>query len=416
MRRFPSFAATIILAATFATSAWAGAGETDDWEKGNLITYGDFTRAEPGGLPQGWELVAPNPALAPRFSLVRNGVGKTVLQAEGNGRLECFGYLRHKVHLEAGKTYRMRAQLRFDGMEDLNHHVVHSVFAVGFNDGIFTYRKHADRVIGEDRFPGPTTAADGEVRLQFRFSKDGKVWWDRISIQECDPIPPRLVKVAVSWGKHDMAQWSRWLDRAGEKKADIALLTEGFNGKPPADPEPLDGPSARLMAEKAKHWKMYVSGTIYEKRGDLVYNTAMLFDRGGALAGTYEKVQLFDPEEHMGVTPGVRSPIFKTDFGNVGIMTCYDSWFPETARLLAYKGAELILLPERRYDMELMPARAADNGVCVAVSSENCPAGIWDSGGAARVRKLPTRRGTRARRSETSKKMMPTICRSQRSI
>jgi predicted amidohydrolase len=91
----------------------------------------------------------------------------------------------------------------------------------------------------------------------------------------------------------------------------------------------------------------------------------------------------------MGVTPGVNLPVFKTDFGNVGIMTCYDSWFPETARLLAYKGAELILLPNAGYDMELMPARAADNGVCVAVSSENCPAGIWDSGGARAGEKAP---------------------------
>ncbi len=135
-----------------------------------------------------------------------------------------------------------------------------------------------------------------------------KVWWDRISLQECEPIPPRLVKVAVGSGKHDMAHWSRWLDRAGEKKADIALLTEGFNGKRPSEAEPIDGPSARMMAEKAKQWKMYVSGTIYEKRGDLVYNTAMLFDRRGELVGTYEKVQLFDPEEHMGVTPGRAPP------------------------------------------------------------------------------------------------------------
>ena len=322
------------------------------------------------------------PGLVPRFSLVRDDSGKTLLQAVGNGRLECFGYLRHKVHLEAAKTYRMRVHLRFEGMEDLNRHVVHALFSSGFNDGIFTYRKEGDWVIGEDRFPGPQKAEDGEIRLQFRFSQSGKVWWDRISLQECAPIPPRLVKVAVGWGKHDMAQWARWLDRAGERKADIALLTEGFNGKRPTEAEPLDGPSGRLMAEKAKQWKMYVSGTIYVKRGDLVYNTAMLFDRRGKLVGTYEKVQLFDPEEHEGVTPGIRLPVFKTDFGTVGIMTCYDSWFPETARLLAYKGAELILLPNAGYDMELMPARAADNGVCVAVSSENCPAGIWDSGGA----------------------------------
>ena len=389
MRRLPSIASAFALAAAFGTTAVAGVDATNDWDTGNLIAHGDFTHIEPGGLPQGWESVAPNPVLAPRFSQVRDDAGKTVLQAQGNGRLECFGYLRHKVRLEAGKTYRMRAQLRLKDMEDLNHHVVHSVFASGFNDGLFTYRKEGERVIGEDRFPGPKAAGEGEVRIQFRFSEGGTVWWDRISIQECEPIPPRLVKVAVSWGKHDMGHWSRWLDRAGEKRADIAVLTEGFNGKPPADPEPLDGPAARLLADKAKHWKMYVSGTFYEKRSDLVYNTAVLFDRRGELVGTYEKVQLFDPEEHMGVTPGVRLPVFKTDFGNVGIMTCYDSWFPETARLLAYKGAELILLPNAGYDMELMPARAADNGVCVAVSSENCPAGIWDSGGACAGEKAP---------------------------
>jgi predicted amidohydrolase len=389
MRRLQSHAAAFAVAFLFVTNALASPGESDDWNRGNLIDHADFTRAEPGQLPQGWELVAPNPALAPRFSLVQDAGGKTSLQAVGNGRLECFGYLRHKVRLEAGKTYRMRARLRFEGMEDLNHHVVHSVFSTAFNDGIFTYRKEGDWVIGEDRFPGPKKAEDAEIRLQFRFSQRGKVWWDRVSLQECGPIPPRLVKVAVGSGKHDMAHWSLWLDRAGEKKADIALLTEGFNGKRPSEAEPIDGPSARMMAEKAKQWKMYVSGTNYEKRGDLVFNTAMLFDRQGKLVGTYEKVQLFDPEEHMGVTPGVRLPVFKTDFGTVGIMTCYDSWFPETARLLAYKGAELILLPNAGYDMELMPARAADNGVCIAVSSENCPAGIWDSGGARAGEKAP---------------------------
>jgi predicted amidohydrolase len=63
-------------------------------------------------------------------------------------------------------------------------------------------------------------------------------------------------------------------------------------------------------------------------------------------------------------------------------MVCYDSWFPEPARLLGYKGAELILFPNAGYFTGLMPARAADNGVWIAVSSLNCPAGVWDSGGA----------------------------------
>jgi len=168
----------------------------------------------------------------------------------------------------------------------------------------------------------------------------------------------------------------------GEKKVDIALLPEMFNGKGVKDAELIDGPSGTLLAQKARQWRMYVSGTFYEKRGALVFNTAPLFDREGKIVGAYDKNQLYDPEEDEGATPGVGFPVFQTDFGKVGIIICYDSWFPEPTRLLAYKGAELILFPNAGYFTGLMPARAADNGVWIAVSSLNSPAGIWDSSGA----------------------------------
>ena len=63
-------------------------------------------------------------------------------------------------------------------------------------------------------------------------------------------------------------------------------------------------------------------------------------------------------------------------------MICFDSWFPEIAQALARMGAEAILLPNVGYCEELMPARAADNGVCIAASSLLHPAGIWESSGA----------------------------------
>ena len=72
--------------------------------------------------------------------------------------------------------------------------------------------------------------------------------------------------------------------------------------------------------------------------------------------------------------------MFKTDFGKVGIMTCYDSWHPAVARLLALKGAEVILFPSAGYYMQLMHARAADNGVVIAATSGS-PCGVWDGGG-----------------------------------
>ena len=156
-----------------------------------------------------------------------------------------------------------------------------------------------------------------------------------------------------------MEFWPGWLDAAGRKRVNIALMTEGFNGKGIGQPEPIDGPTGCLMSEKAKQWKMYVAGTFYEKRGDLVFNSCPLYDPTGTLLGIYEKVELFDPEIDLGCSPGREMKVFKTGFGNVGIMTCYDSWHPETARLLGYKGAELILFPNAGYYLGLMPARAA---------------------------------------------------------
>jgi len=360
----------------------AYASSIGDWDRDNLIANGDFVKGVVGGIPDGWEAVCPNEAIAPVFKLAETQDGKPALMATGNGRRECFGYVRHPIHLDANKTYQMRVRLRFEGMDDLNRHLVHGVFASNFNDGVFTYRKEGRWVIGEGRFPAAAEPTDGEVRLYFRFSAHGKVWWDRVSLQECDPIPPRLVKIACSWGRGDLTHWAGWLDQAGEKGVDVALLPEMFNDKGVRDAEPIDGAAGSLLAEKARQWRMYVSGTFYEKRGDLVFNTAPLFDRDGNLVGTYCKNQLYDPEEDEGATPGVGFPVFQTDFGKVGIIICYDSWFPEPTRLLAYKGAELILFPNAGYFTGLMPARAADNGVWIAVSSLNSPAGVWDSSGA----------------------------------
>jgi predicted amidohydrolase len=126
---------------------------------------------------------------------------------------------------------------------------------------------------------------------------------------------------------------------------------------------------------------MYTCASLYEKRGDVVYNTAALYDRQGKLAGSYQKFYLYDPELDIGVTPGDSFPVVRTDFGRVGFMICYDSWFPESARMLALNGAELVLFPSAGYYLDLMPARCADNGLWIAASSMNCPAGIWDPGG-----------------------------------
>ena len=390
------------------------------WNQGNLIANGNFTGVQVGEMPEGWEAVIPNKAVPVRFAKSGTGKGAAALVAAGTGRRECFGYVRHAVKLEGGKTYRLRVRLRYEGMEDLNQHLVHGVFGKNFNDGIFTYRKEGRRVGGEARFRGPKEACDGEVRLYFRYSPRGKVWWQHVSLQECEPIPPRPVKIAVSFGPMNLEKAAKWLDAAGRKKVDVALLTEFFNGKGVKEAEPLSGPTGRLMAEKARRYGMYVCGSFAEKRGDLVFNTAPLYDRRGRLVGSHSKNQLYDPEADEGETPGVGYPVFQTDFGKVGIIICYESWFPEPTRLLAYKGAELILFPNAGYYMDLMPARASDNGVWIAAASGGNPSGIWDTVGAmaGEAAPSPTRYGESSimyfERDETNQMIVATVDLSRR--
>lgn len=87
-----------------------------------------------------------------------------------------------------------------------------------------------------------------------------------------------------------------------------------------------------------------MTSSIYEKRGKVVYNSAPLYDRQGKLVSVYEKNQLYEPELESGATPGIGYKVVETDFAKLGFMTCYDSWFPEVSRLLAYKGIDQRLL------------------------------------------------------------------------
>ena len=122
---------------------------------------------------------------------------------------------------------------------------------------------------------------------------------------------------------------------------------------------------------------------------DRLYNTAVIFDRQGRLLGTYDKHHPYSPEiNDEGITPGTAVPVFRTDFGKVGVMICYDSWFPDVAQLLSLKGAEIILFPNVGYYRSLMPARAADNGVRIVASSHGSGNGVWDTAGRSVVQPL----------------------------
>ena len=126
---------------------------------------------------------------------------------------------------------------------------------------------------------------------------------------------------------------------------------------------------------------MYIVAGILEKKGNTVYNAAVLMDRNGDLAGLYHKVSLPREEIDGGVTPGNSLPVFDTDFGKIGIMICWDVTFPEPARTLAFQGAEVIFLPIWGGHLTLAKARALENQVYLVSSSYDMESAIFDQEG-----------------------------------
>ena len=142
--------------------------------------------------------------------------------------------------------------------------------------------------------------------------------------------------------------------------------------------EPVPGPTTRFLGEAAKKYNLYIVAGILEKEGDVVYNTAVLIDRKGELAGKYRKVSLPREEIDGGVMPGEDIPVFDTDFGRIGIMICWDMQFPEVARTLAMKGAEVILVPIWGGDITLTKARAIENQVYLVTSTYDMISAVFD--------------------------------------
>jgi predicted amidohydrolase len=117
-------------------------------------------------------------------------------------------------------------------------------------------------------------------------------------------------------------------------------------------------------------------------------------DRRGALVGKYRKVYLPTSEIEEGLTPGNEYPVFRTDFGTIGLMICYDVFYADPARALARQGAEILLLPIWGGDETLAKARAIENKVFLVTSGYDHPTYIMDPDG-QRIAAAPDR-GTAA--------------------
>ncbi|MBZ0086793.1 MAG: carbon-nitrogen hydrolase [Thermomonas sp.] len=114
--------------------------------------------------------------------------------------------------------------------------------------------------------------------------------------------------------------------------------------------EPIPGPSTERLSTLAKQHGVVLVSSLFEKRAaGLYHNTAVVFDADGRLAGKYRKMHIPDDPgfyEKFYFTPGDLgfTPI-DTAVGKLGVLVCWDQWYPEAARLMALAGAELLLYP-----------------------------------------------------------------------
>jgi len=150
--------------------------------------------------------------------------------------------------------------------------------------------------------------------------------------------------------------------------------------------EPIPGPRSDFLCELAARLKVWLlPGTVYERAGDgRIHNTAMLISPDGEIAARYRKCFPWRPWESS--APGDSFVVFDLpEFGCVGLSICYDTWFPEVARHLAWMGAEVILQPsltptaDRPQELVLARAAAIANQVFIVNVNAAAPSAIGRS-------------------------------------
>jgi len=234
----------------------------------------------------------------------------------------------------------------------------------------------------------PSKATQAIVELYLRWAPRGAVEWTDISLTEVTPPPPRKVRLATVHyvpkpGKTPMdncRQFARFIEEAARQKADLVVLPETLTVKGLEyleAAEPMPGPSTAYFGELARKHRLHLVVGLVERESNLIYNVAVLIGPDGRIIGKYRKVALPRTEIEAGVAPGNDYPVFDTPLGKVGMMVCYDGFFPEVARQLSNHGAEVIAFPVAGCNPLLVAARACENHVFIVSSTYSDITAQW---------------------------------------
>ncbi len=367
--------------------------------------------------PPNWQTWSPREEIAPSFTFKEkggvDGKGSWILET---GKLEGQqGCWKGEFAVQGGKPYRFSAKFQARGVKNADHSIIARVLwrdagdkPVNHAEATFTAYRRGEPPRAEPEYPRrkaadkdgwtemsdtylvPPGATKGMVELYLQWQPGARVEWSGVSLAEVSEMPSRKVRLATVHyqpreGKTllEKAQlFAPLLAEAAKQKADFVVLPETLtyygSGKSMAEcAEPVPGSVTDYFGTLAKEHNNYIVAGLIERDGALLYNVAVLIGPDGKVAGKYRKCSLPRSEVEAGITPGHEYPVFDTRFGKVGMMVCYDGFFPEVARQLTINGAEVIAWPVWGCNPMLAQARACENHVYIVSSTYTRPEDGW---------------------------------------
>ncbi|MFO0898233.1 MAG: carbon-nitrogen hydrolase family protein [Pirellulales bacterium] len=358
-------------------------------------------------IPAGWTSRAVRDEIRPTLRYASEGfAGQGRFLIEHDQRPGLDGYWQKSVPVEGGRHYRFQAYRRTSGVAEPRRSGVARILwrndrgepvprdepvAAGYLVGS-TPTAEAEHPLDRetdgdgwtlvaDTYRAPRSATRAVIELHGQWAPGGRIEWSGVSFEPA-PVPAgRKVRLATvhyrpqgPTPEANRQQYAPLVAEAARQRADLVVLGETLTypgtGKSYVEcAEPVPGPSTEYFGKLAKEHGLYIVAGLLEREGPLVYNVAVLLGPDGALVGKYRKVCLPRGEIESGIAPGEGFPVFDTRFGKLGMMVCYDGFFPEAARALSNQGAEVIAWPVWGCNPALAAARACENHVYVVSST-----------------------------------------------
>lgn len=368
--------------------------------------------------PAAWEGKAPRQEIRPAFEHQQKGGrdGRGVLTIDAAGFEGAHGWWETRMPVQGGQHYQFRAFRRTQSVEmpwrsayvrihwrDAEGNKVEHDHAAPPNLRGWGVNPKAEPEYPSDRgtdeqgwtevagvYESPPKAAVAIIELHLMWT-GGSVAWSGVSLEPTSPPTPRTVRLATvhfrprggdGTAMGQCKLFEPMIAEAGRQNVDLLVLgevlTSAFSGKKVYEmAEPIPGPSTEYFGALAKKHDLYIVAGLVERDGKLIYNTSALIGPDGKLVGKYRKVTLPRGEVEAGIQPGNEYPVFDTRFGKVGMMICYDGFFPEVARRLTLNGAEVIAWPVWGCNPLLGAARACENHVYVVSSTYEPVTSEW---------------------------------------